>query len=154
MTVGRPPHDDRASLGCVCLHEHAHQAVARAFGACGFVRIRSMYREDGPPCYAGAFQMHGELDERAWCVVALAGSIAEWIAECPSIDVDAIVARLACSPSPLSAVDADLAAGYREDDVLACVELLRTGWGALLRDAIEQAETTAAEFGYCAGGRM
>ena len=126
---------NHASLERVCLHEYAHWCVARALGACGFVRVtRLTARNETPTRYAGAFEMHGELGEREWRVVALAGTIAEWIHGAPAIAVDDVMLRLAAGGA-LSPQDADLARGYDRDDVERCMALLREHWVALLGDA-------------------
>lgn len=137
--------DAAADLRRVCLHEYAHLAVARAFGASGFVRIRRVANDvRAPPRFAGAFQMHGDLDERAWHVVALAGTIAEWLADAPSLDEAAILARLGEEADALSPVDACLAAGWDATDVRECIRRLRSAWLELMRDADERAATIEA----------
>ena len=85
--------------------------------------------------YAGSFQLFGDLDEREWRVVALAGTLAEWIAE--GVDSDArLLDRLREQPDALPATDARLAAGYDERDVRDCAARLRRRWSELADDAL------------------
>lgn len=134
-----------ASLERVCLHESAHCVVARALGASGFVRIaRVVDGGAGEPRYAGAFQMHGDLGERDWRVVALAGTIAEWIHADAALDARAITRRLR-SPQALSPVDARLAGGFDAADVERCLALLRVHWPVVAAEARERAQGIAAD---------
>jgi hypothetical protein len=127
-----------AALARVCLHEHAHLVAARALGAYGFVRIvRVAGGDDG---WAGAFQMHGTLDDRGWRIVALAGTLAEWLDEAPGLGVDEAHARLRADRA-LSRDDALLAAGYDAADVAGCLAVLRAHW----REIVDEAEDRAAE---------
>jgi hypothetical protein len=128
-----------ATLARVCLHEHAHLVAARALGACGFVRIVRVARADGDG-WAGAFQLHGTLDDRGWRVVALAGTLAEWLDEAPGLGVDEAHARLGADGA-LSRDDALLAGGYDAADVAACLAVLRAHWRAI----VDEAEDRAAE---------
>jgi hypothetical protein len=129
-----------SALARVCLHEHAHLVVARALGACGFVRI---VRVAGGDAWAGAFQMHGTLDDRGWRLVALAGTLAEWLDEAPGLGVDDAHSRLRADGA-LSRDDALLAAGYDAADVAACLAVLRAHWRAI----VDEAEEHAAERGH------
>jgi hypothetical protein len=128
---------NHASLERVCLHEYAHWALARALGACGFVRVRRFALDIVPARYVGSFEMHGELGEREWRVVALAGTMAEWMHDAPAIGVDDVMVRLAAG-GVLSRQDARLAQGYDRTDVEDCIALLREQWTGLLRDASER----------------
>jgi hypothetical protein len=131
--------DSGTSLARVCLHEYAHLAAARAFGACGFVRIRRIAVPAGEPAqYSGSFQMHGELGEWQWRVVALAGTLAEWMHDGAGLAVADVVARLAAG-SALSPQDARLGDGYDDDDVRCCLELLDAQWDWLCREASQRA---------------
>lgn len=132
-----------ASLERVCLHEHAHWRIARALGACGFVRIRRLAGPATAPArYAGTFQMHGELGEREWRVVALAGTIAEWLHDAPTIAIEAVLARLATGTA-LSPEDARLAHGYDREDVARCLATLREHWAPLLGEVADEIEGIA-----------
>lgn len=140
MTARRFNHDpkprDADDLRRACIHEFAHLAVARHFGACGFVTIVPVAGKAG--CYGGRFQMHGELSEQQWRIVALAGTIAELIDTSPSIDPLAIFAHLRGSVLPLSTLDAQLAAGYEACDVAQCVDILRCVWTTVVADVSER----------------
>ncbi|HEX4884560.1 MAG TPA: hypothetical protein VFX05_10510 [Casimicrobiaceae bacterium] len=127
-------------LDRVCLHEYAHLAAARAFGACGFVRIVRIASADARDRFCGAFQMHGTLDEREWRVVALAGTLAEWLAVAPDLRHEDALARLRAHDA-LSLADAALAAGHDGEDVRRCLVLLRGAWSAMMQEAAEHAET-------------
>jgi hypothetical protein len=143
---------DHASLEQVCLHEYAHWCIARALGACGFVRLRRIVAPDGAQAgYAGSFEMHGELGEREWRVVALAGTIAEWIHDTPAIAVDDVLVRLAAGGA-LSPQDAGLARGYDRGDVERCTALLREHWLALLGDVAERVAEIAGPTAIAAMG--
>ena len=125
--------DRRASLRRTCLHEYAHLAVARHFGACGFVTIHAVA---GAAAYAGRFQMHGELGDAEWRVVALAGALAECLDADAAIGADAAHRRIAADPQFLRGVDADLAQGFGIDEVRCCLEILRSCWTSIESDAI------------------
>jgi hypothetical protein len=128
------------ALARVCLHEYAHLAAARAFGACGFVRIVRIASAGACTRFAGTFQMHGMLDEREWRVVALAGTLAEWLVVAPGLaHVEAFV-RLRAQDA-LSLADAALAAGHDGEDVRRCLALLRGAWSGLMQEAAEHADT-------------
>jgi hypothetical protein len=127
-----------ASAQAVCLHEYAHLAVARHFGAAGFVAVA---RVAGalPPCHAGAFRLFGDLADDEWRVVALAGAVGECLAEEPLAGVDDIARRLEAGTA-LAGVDRELADGYTRDDVAACVAILRTEWSSVCADAAAHAQ--------------
>jgi hypothetical protein len=130
------PDTPAADLARTCIHEHGHLVVAQSLGAAGFVRLmRIAAATPGEAAgYAGSFQLYGDLDEREWRVVALAGTLAEWIAE--GVDSDAILLdRLRDRPDALPATDARLASGYDEEDVRDCAALLRRRWSDLADDA-------------------
>jgi hypothetical protein len=120
----------------VCLHEYAHLAVARELGACGYVTIR---RVDGAGSrFAGCFQMFGELADSEWRVVALAGAVAECMAD-GCVDDAAIAERVRGASCLLSGVDAALADGHTADDLALCAAIVRRAWTGLVREAEEQA---------------
>ena len=117
-----------------CLHEYAHLAVARHFGACGFVTLRAV--PGTTTGYAGRFQMYGELGDAEWRVVALAGALAECLDDDATLGADAARRRLAAEPELLCGVDAELAQGFVTDDVRRCLEILRAHWASIEGDAI------------------
>jgi hypothetical protein len=119
-----------------CLHEFAHLAVARRFGACGFVRI--LRSGDRQARYAGCFQMHGELADDEWRIVALAGTLAELVDDEPTIDATEARARLESGRVALSPLDASLARGYGMRDVARCLAILRAVWALIVADADER----------------
>jgi hypothetical protein len=128
-----------SNLRRACLHEHAHLAVARALGASGFVTIACTGRgADGALRYGGRFQMFGELVEGDWRIVALAGAIAECLDGDPSINARAVARRLRLDADALSGRDAELAAGYRQDDVARCLEIVRAAWREIESAACER----------------
>lgn len=133
MTAAR----SAAALAQVCLHEYAHLVVARALGACGFVRIARATVADGSVQAAGAFHLHGDLDDREWRIVALAGTLAEWLAEAGALHADDACRRLAAG-GVLSPSDAALAAGHDDDDVRRCLALLGEHWPQVVREAHER----------------
>jgi len=137
--AGFPPADD---LRRTCIHEYAHWAVARHFGAAGFVTIVACR---GEPRYAGRFQMHGELADNAWRIVALAGAVAEYLAEDPAMAAAQVVAGLQGIPSRLSGVDAELAAGYAIADVEQCLVIVRAAWPEIDAAARERAADLAPD---------
>lgn len=149
MTAPRVDHDrrprDADDLRRACIHEFAHLAVARHFGACGFVTIVPVAGNAG--CYAGRFQMHGELSEQQWRIVALAGTIAELIDTSPPIDPLAIFAHLRGGGLPLSTLDAQLAAEYDASDVAQCVDILRGAWTTVVADAAERCGCATSDAG-------
>ncbi len=142
--AGDAPHA-AATLERVCLHEYAHCVLACALGAAGFVRIARVL--DAAPAavrYAGAFQMHGALADRDWRIVALAGTLAEWLADDPALDAAAAHGRLAGEAGALAASDAALAAGFDLCDVQRCLALLREHWHAVVAQARERADAVRA----------
>ena len=117
------------------MHEYAHWAVARSLGACGFVTIvREAPDSDGTARFGGRFQMHGELDDADWRLVALAGTIAECYDDDRTISATAIAARLARGEIDISGTDAKLAAGYDERDVARCLVLVQRVWPEIIAD--------------------
>jgi hypothetical protein len=141
------------ALERVCLHEYAHLAAARAFGACGFVRIVRVASAGACARFAGAFQMHGALDEREWRVVALAGTLAEWLLVAPGLGHEEALARLRAQDA-LSLADAALAAGHDGEDVRRCLALLRGEWSALMQEAAEHADTVRSAWRSIDVGRI
>ena len=137
LPASAPP----ASLERTCVHEHGHLVVARALGASGFVRLVRIVAGGNREVvgYAGSFQLFGELDEREWRIVALAGTLAEWIAEVPDFDESLLLDRLHGTPDPLPATDARLAAGYDDEDVRRCMSLLKRHWGEVCAEALDRA---------------
>jgi hypothetical protein len=126
-----------------CIHEYAHWAVARHFGAAGFVTI--VASRTGPPSWGGRFQMYGELADGEWRIVALAGTVAECVEEDPGVDALAIIASLRQDPSMLSAIDAQLAQGFGDDDVLRCLAIVKAAWHEIAREAGDRASSVVSE---------
>ena len=125
-------------LYATCLHEYAHSIVAQHFGACGFVTIQRLHVESGSSRWQGRFQLFGELDDDAWRVVALAGTLAERLAEGRAADV-ARLDGLLHAPGALSSCDASLAQGFDRSHVATCIDVLCNEWTAIGRDAFERA---------------
>jgi hypothetical protein len=143
------PEDDRAAdaseLRRASIHEYAHLAVARHFGACGFVTVqRIVPRPPQGDRYAGRFQMFGELTDIEWRMVALAGTLAECLDSEPAIDAEAVAARLDDGRLVLSPVDAALARGHGGEELARCLALLKELWPAIDADAIERQSRDAS----------
>jgi hypothetical protein len=131
------------ALRRACLHEYAHAAVARHFGAAGFVRIvRASADELG---YGGSFQMYGELADHEWRIVALAGVVAERLDDEPAIHARSLADALRTEPGLLSGVDAQLAADFGDDEVEQCLRLVRKLWHEIASEAAERAATEAGQ---------
>jgi hypothetical protein len=126
-----------------CIHEYAHLAIARRFGACGFVTIVPIVpRTPDEERFAGRFQMLGELADDEWRIVALAGTVGECLDGDPCADALEIARRLDDGTLALPDVDAQLARGYTAEDVVRCVALVRAEWSTIRREA--EARATAA----------
>lgn len=128
-----------------CIHEYAHWAVARHFGAAGFVTI--VRSRAGPPGWGGRFQMYGDLADEEWRIVALAGIVAEWVDDDPGITAAEIIDRLRKDPAQLSAVDAQLAVGFGDDDIERCLRIVRALWHEVAAEAGDRATSVALESG-------
>ena len=140
-----------AALRATCLHEYAHLAVARHFGACGFVAIRrdasaGLHRAS----WHGRFQLFGPLQDDEWRIVAIAGTIAERMADGAAEDAALLDASLRC-PETLSPCDAALARGHDVDDVRRCIEIVRDAWPDIVRDAMEREEEVLRDYPRSAG---
>lgn len=127
-----------AALHAVCLHEYAHLAAARHFGATGFVRI---CRTDAG--WLGRFQLHGALDDDQWRIVALAGAVAELLAQDASLGAECLKARLASDSALLAGVDLELARGYAIEDVTRCRAIVARAWRDIASDATERADAVS-----------
>jgi hypothetical protein len=143
----RPREAAMRDLRRACIHEYAHWAVARHFGAAGFVTIVS--HAAGHPRYGGRFQMHGDLADDEWRVVALAGAVAECCADDPDVAAHLVIRYLRSDPSALSPVDAQLAAGFADRDVERCLAVVKAAWheiageaDARVHSAVEAARAT------------
>ena len=134
-----------AELHATCLHEYAHLAAARHFGACGFVTVRRAPRvqRDGW-AWQGRFQLFGALADDEWRIVAIAGSVAECVSRGIADDAEALAAALR-EPGALSACDEVLARGFDANDVAYCVALIRNAWNAIDCDARERAAQISLE---------
>ena len=132
--------DGARDLLATCIHEYAHLAVARHFGAFGFVTVtRVSSAAAGATAWRGQFQLFGELPDEAWRIVALAGTLAEWRLDAATTDANALDARLRC-PGALSSCDEALARGFDRNDVQDCLAVLAGAWPTILRDAGERVE--------------
>jgi hypothetical protein len=123
------------ALWRACLHEYAHLVVARHFGAAGFVAIVG---DPASCCYGGRFQMHGELADDEWRIVALAGVVAERLDEEPTVTATVLAAALRANPRVLGGTDAQLATGCDEADVERCLGLVRKLWRDIAGEANER----------------
>ena len=121
-----------------CLHEAAHLAVARQFGATGFVRIlRGGDAQE--PMWVGRFQLHGELAHDEGRISALAGAIAELVALDGARDAAALRERLERDATLLTGADEALAKGYDLEDIASCLELVTRVWRDIEAEASEHA---------------
>jgi hypothetical protein len=135
---------DAEGLRAACMHEYAHLVVARQFGACGFVTVaRIAGREHDAQRWHGRFQLFGELGDDEWRIVALAGTIAEWIDAQAAFDTASLLAALK-RPGTLSPTDASLAHGYGADDVERCVRIVTMAWHEIEMQATERAASIEA----------
>lgn len=126
------------------MHEYAHLAVARCFGACGFVTVARVAGLNGElGSWHSAFQLFGELTDDEWRVVALAGMIAERFDAGAAFDTRSLLEALQ-RPGALSDSDASLAFGYDARDIECCVKLLTTSWRAIETDAADRAASVRA----------
>jgi hypothetical protein len=128
----------KSSVHVTCLHEFAHLAAARHFGATGFVRLTRTDPASETP-WIGLFQLHGDLGEDEWRVVALAGAVAEVFARDPTLDAKRTFDRLAQDPTLLTGVDLQLARGYGIDDVARCLAIVAGAWREIEAEANERA---------------
>jgi hypothetical protein len=127
------------SLYTTCLHEFAHLAAARSFGACGFVTVQRLGTGDLQNAkWQGRFQLFGALDDDAWRVVALAGTLAERLFDGHPANLSQL-ARALRLPGALSYCDAALARGFDRDHVDACIAVVSNAWAAIIDDATERA---------------
>jgi len=130
-------------LRTTCVHEYAHLVVARGFGACGFVTIARIAWHDGAEGWCGCFQLFGELTDEEWRIVALAGTIAEWIDMRVECDAGSLFESLQ-RPRALSDSDARLARGYDAGDVERCLRLVTMSWREIETQATERAASVEA----------
>jgi hypothetical protein len=106
----------------VCVHEAGHAAVASALGCDASVEIAHT-----PAGMAGWCHFSGRTRQRAERTIALAGSIAEHLAEYGFWSAAKDV-RSAVSPCYLSTSDRILAGDFSPADVDATCELVRKTW--------------------------
>ena len=126
-----------------CIHECAHWAVAKHLGAAGFVTI--VRSRAGPPGWGGRFQMYGDLADDDWRVVALAGVIAECVDDEPGDRGGGNHRSPGKDPPMLSAIDAQLAAGFGDEDVARCLRIVRAVWHELAKEADDRAASVMSE---------
>jgi hypothetical protein len=137
---------DDANLHATCVHEYAHLAVARHFGACGFVTVSPARRRHGnEPHWQGRFQLFGQLADDEWRIVALAGSLAECIAGGSKPD-PLLLAEALRRAGALSPCDAALAQGFDAQDVERCLAVILAAWREIVRDAAERAGDVARDY--------
>jgi hypothetical protein len=135
---------DEHALYATCLHEYAHLAVARHFGACGFVTVQRLHA--GEATWQGRFQLYGALDDDAWRIVALAGTLAERLFEGHPASA-ALLEAVLRKPGALSYCDAKLAQGFDRGDVTSCLAVLRDAWPAITCDARERVTEISGRLG-------
>ena len=142
------------TLRAACVHEYAHLVVARQFGACGFVTVaRIGGREHDVQRWHGRFQLFGELGDDEWRIVALAGTIAEWVDAHAAFDTASLLAALR-RPGTLSASDASLACGYGADHVERCLRIVTMAWHEIETQASERAASIEANHASLLGASL
>lgn len=130
-------------LRATCLHEEAHLAVARHFGACGFITIRRV--TGSTTTWQGRFQLVGDIEDDAWRIVALAGTLAERLDDDRAIDARELASALR-RPGALSPCDEALARGFRIDDVRRCLAIVHAMRPMLARDADERVREVLRDY--------
>lgn len=135
------PRPGSGELRRVLVHEYAHLAAARHFGAAGFVRVLRVRDDAAGVCFAGRFQLYGALDDDAWRIVALAGVVAECIDAGCDDDAERLHRHVG---EALAGVDGELARDYLPRHVDCCRAILRATWRALVDDAEEHARRCIA----------
>lgn len=119
-----------------CIHECAHAAIARRFGASAEVKIRAnadtSMQEN---LYIGRCKIVPELPKEQTRLVALAGVIAEQFGKNHDVTGDFIAKWIELENITLSARDAAGASGDTRRDLDECVSLVRQLWTDIEREA-------------------
>lgn len=130
-------------LRLVCLHEFAHQEVARHFGFEGHVRVH-----DNPSggfderFFGGRFfllDLFGKADPRAKRLIALAGKVAETLDDDPDLEGWELIEWLDYGIESLSDSDAVLAEAFDEQDIDECIAIVLSVWHEIERHAAFEA---------------
>lgn len=125
----------------VCIHEFAHQEVARHFGADGHVRIH-----DNPNggiderYFGGSFHRLTDVDVRSKRLIALAGTVAETLDDTPDLEGWQLVEWLDGGLDELSESDADIAGDFDEHDIDECIAVALSVWQEIERHAAFEAK--------------
>ena len=126
------------------MHEYAHLVVARHFGACGFVTVvRIAVGDSATIGWHGRFQLSGELNDDEWRIVAIAGTVAEWIDARAACDARSLFESAAGGPASLGKRRAPRLRP-RTDEVERCVRIVKLSWPEIETQAAERAASIAA----------
>lgn len=137
-------------LAKACYHEAAHLAVLRHFGGDGIMFI---WERDEPPRHEYPFlgkvaiTDHRRLTPHRLKLVALAGTVAEYLARDLEFDAVDIYEMVECGAESLSDSDAEMAGNYTARDFYKVAGLLETIWPKveqIASDAIAQFEVGIA----------
>lgn len=126
-------------LRSTCIHEYAHLAVARHFGASGFVRIARL-QGHANASWAGSFHLYSDLGSDEWRIVALAGVVAERLDENAQVRGEALCEALRDART-LSDSDARYASGHDERDINHCLAIVKSSWREIETMAHERASS-------------
>jgi len=123
-----------------CVHEFGHLHVARHFGVEGFVRIiPNEHRADGDLWWYASFYSERIGDAKVRRLIGLAGLVAECMHVDSDVSADAILESIELGGSVLSTSDAAMSARFTKSDLNECVDLVRSRWGEIQRDAADYA---------------
>ncbi len=128
----------------LCLHEHAHVAVAKYFGSEGWVDVQAAppgsWLPHGLDFYIGRSYFDPLRYARDRHLVGWAGAVAEMLDEDSEACAPEIFERCTTGAYELSGTDLDLIGRPRLADVAACLGLLRRLW----TEIVTRAKATAA----------
>lgn len=115
----------------ICIHEFAHQEVARLLGVLGHVRIeRNPNGGWHEKHFSGRFHFYCGLDQRQARLIGLAGKVAEQLDE-DDFDAFEFVDDLDTGEIELSGTDAESAGDFDENDVDEAAALVIQAWEAI-----------------------
>ena len=124
-----------------CIHEYAHQHVARHFGILGFVNIEN--NDDGglyESHWVGQFCMFTPPPHpHAAAMMGLAGNVAEHVLEHRFITPEDLFQEFDLDPDSLSETDAKYVGEVTPSKVASALWLVRKYWGDIVADADLQA---------------
>ena len=116
----------------VCIHECAHEVVARHFGAaCAVAITPNPNGSIEEQFYTGQLEIFAKLPKPQTRLICLAGSIAEQVDRDPSVKADDLADWLENGTLELSPTDAVGAGAYKLRDVRRCISLVKKLWPAI-----------------------